>query len=376
MTRPPEHRHHSHKGASSRAPKFHLSTLGTEPSNKRSILLFIGLLALIGLVSAASACFGAITLSPSQLLQALFNSGEADPVLQQIIVDFRLPRIVTALLAGAALSTAGLMMQTVFRNPLADPFVLGVNSGASLGVAIVLLTLAPVGIGLTEGLGGGGQMMVIAAATSGAAATLFIVLALSRRVDIMSVLIIGLMISYTVGAIVSILMFFSMAERLQSFMSWSFGDYSNVSWEHMRLFAPAILGGLGLSLLFIKPLDALLLGEHYAESVGTRVKRVRFIVLLAASILAGTVTGFCGPIGFLGIAAPHLGRYLFHTSNHRILIPASILLGALLSLSSDLISRAPGFDFTLPLNAITALFGAPVIIAALIKQRNLKRLFG
>ncbi len=331
---------------------------------------------LIAIVAAASACFGAITLSPAQLLQALFNGSEADPVLQQIIVDFRMPRIVTALLAGAALSTAGLMMQTVFRNPLADPFVLGVNSGASLGVAIVLLTLAPVGIGLTEGLGGGGQMMVIAAATSGAAATLFIVLALSRRVDIMSVLIIGLMISYTVGAIVSILMFFSMAERLQSFMSWSFGDYSNVSWSHMRLFAPAILGGLGLSLLFIKPLDALLLGEHYAESVGTRVKQVRFIVLLAASILAGTVTGFCGPIGFLGIAAPHLGRYLFHTSNHRVLIPASILLGALLSLSSDLISRAPGFDFTLPLNAITALFGAPVIIAALIKQRNLKRLFG
>ncbi len=353
-----------------------MSTLGTEPSNKRSILLFIGLLVLIGIVAAASACFGAIALSPEQLFQALFNRSEADPVLQQIIVDFRLPRIVTALLAGAALSTAGLMMQTVFRNPLADPFVLGVNSGASLGVAIVLLTLAPVGIGLTEGLGGGGQMMVIAAATSGAAATLFIVLALSRRVDIMSVLIIGLMISYTVGAIVSILMFFSMAERLQSFMSWSFGDYSNVSWEHMRLFAPTILGGLGLSLLFIKPLDALLLGEHYAESVGTRVKQVRFIVLLAASILAGTVTGFCGPIGFLGIAAPHLGRYVFHTSNHRILIPASILLGALLSLSSDLISRAPGFDFTLPLNAITALFGAPVIIAALIKQRNLKRLFG
>lgn len=342
----------------------------------RTSLLFVALLIGIAMIACASACLGSITLSLTQVWQAIVGSDSGDPILQQILVDFRLPRILTASLAGAALATAGLMMQTVFRNPLADPFVLGVNSGASLGVAIVLLALAPAGVALTEGLGGSGQLMIIAAATTGSAATLFIVLGLSRRVDVMSVLIIGLMISYTVGAIVSILMFFSMADRLQSFMTWSFGDYSTVSWSHMRAFAPAILIGLVTSFLFMKPLDALLLGEHYAESVGTRVKRSRFIILLAASVLAGTVTGFCGPIGFLGIAAPHLGRYLFRTSNHRVLIPASILLGALLSLSSDLLSRAPGFEFSLPLNAITALIGAPVIIAALIKQRNLKRLFG
>lgn len=310
------------------------------------------------------------------VLKTLTGSTDVDPVMRQIILDFRLPRILTALLAGAALGTAGLLMQTVFRNPLADPFVLGVNSGASLGVALVLLALAPAGISLTEGLGASGQLLIIFASSAGAAATLFVVLLLSRRVDVMSVLIIGLMISYTVGAIVSILMFFSMAERLQSFINWSFGDYGNVSWSHLRLFAPAIFSGIIVSVLFIKPLDALLLGESYAQSIGTNTKRCRLLVLLAASILAGTVTGFCGPIGFLGIAAPHLSRYLCRTSSHRVLIPASILIGALLSLGSDFVSRGPGLDVVLPLNAITALVGAPVIIAALVKQRNMKRLFG
>ncbi len=293
-----------------------------------------------------------------------------------MVVDFRLPRIVTALLAGAALATAGLMMQTVFRNPLADPFVLGINSGASLGVAVVLLALAPTGFTLTGGLGTSGQLLIIFASSGGAAATLFVVLVLSRRVDIMSVLIIGLMISYTVGALVSILMFFSLAERLQSFIHWSFGDYGNVGWTQMAFFGPAIAAGLLLSFAFVKPLDALLLGERYAESVGTRVRRARFFVLLAASLLAGTVTGFCGPIGFLGIAAPHLSRHLFRTSSHRMLIPASIGLGALLSLAADFVARGPGLEVVLPLNAITALIGAPVIIAALVRQRNLRKVFG
>jgi ABC-type Fe3+-siderophore transport system, permease component len=171
-------------------------------------------------------------------------------------------------------------------------------------------------------------------------------------------------------------MFFSMAERLQSFVNWSFGDYGNVSWQHLRFFAPAILAGLVLSALFSKPLDALLLGEAYARSLGTRVRQARLLILLAASLLAGTVTGFCGPIGFLGIAAPHLSRYLCRSSSHRVLLPASILIGALLSLASDFVSRGPGLDFVLPLNAITALVGAPIIIAALVRQRNMKRLFG
>lgn len=339
----------------------------------------IGGFALIALgivvVATLSICIGSVHFPPGEVLGTLLGSETVHPVHRQIILDFRLPQVATALLAGGALGLAGLLMQTVFRNPLADPFVLGVNSGASLGVALVLLVLGPVGISLTAGLAGSGQMLLILASSGGAAATLFVVLLLSRRVDIMSVLIIGLMISYTIGALVSILMFFSMAERLQSFINWSFGDYGNVGWSQMRFFAPAILGGIALSSLFVKPLDALLLGERYAESVGTRTQQVRFFVLLGASLLAGTVTGFCGPIGFLGIAAPHLSRYLFQTSSHRVLIPASILVGALLSLSSDFVASGPGLDVVLPLNAITALVGAPVIIAALVKQRKLKRLF-
>jgi iron complex transport system permease protein len=353
-----------------------MSATNPQPSPRRSAVLFALLALAVLLVGSFSACIGTTPLSIETVAKALTGAPDVDPVLQQIVIDFRLPRILTSILAGAALATAGLMMQTIFRNPLADPFVLGVNSGASLGVAIVLLALAPTGLSLTAGLGASGQILLILASSGGAAITLFTVLVLSRKVDIMSVLIIGLMISYTVGALVSILMYFSMAERLQSFLSWSFGDYGNVSWTQMRAFAPAIIGALGISLLFVKPLDALLLGERYAESVGTRTQRARITILFAASILAGTVTGFCGPIGFLGIAAPHLSRTLFHTSSHRVLIPASILVGALLSLSSDFIARGPGLDVSLPLNAITALIGAPVIIAALIKQRNLKRLFG
>lgn len=353
-----------------------MSTQAQAHLTTRRVTLFV--LLVLGVIGVAllSACLGSQPLAPKVILQAIIGSPEIDDVLRQIIIEFRLPRIVTAMLAGAALATAGLMMQTIFRNPLADPFVLGVNSGASLGVAIVILLLAPIGISLTESLSLSGQTLIVFASTCGAAVTLMITLTLSRRVDVMTLLILGLMMSYAIGALVSILMFFSMAERLQSFMNWSFGDYGNVSWSQMVVFAPAISIGLIMTLLFMKPLDALLLGEHYAESVGTRTKQVRFFILLSASILAGTVTGFCGPIGFLGIAAPHLSRSLFHSSSHRILIPATICVGALLSLSADLVARGPGLDVSLPLNAITALIGAPVIILALIKQRNMKRLFG
>jgi len=333
------------------------------------------ILSVIG-IALTSACLGSQPFSPGKVIQAILGGDGISPVHQQIITDFRLPRIATALLAGSALATAGLIMQTVFRNPLADPFVLGVNSGASLGVALVLMVLAPTGIRLTQDLNLTGQSLVIIGSTGGAFLTLLIALFLSRRVDVMSLLIVGLMVSYTVGAMVSILMFFSMAERLQAFLNWSFGNYGNVSWQQMPVFAILIIGGLSLTALFLKPLDALLIGSHYAESLGTNTRRVRFFSLLAASILAGTVTGFCGPIGFLGIAAPHLSRYLFKTSRHLVLVPATILVGAGLSLSADLVSKAPGLDATLPLNAITALIGAPVIIVALIRQRNLKRVFG
>lgn len=342
----------------------------------RRALLF-GLIALALLhVATLGICLGAVPLKPGTVITTLMDRSNADSVLRQIILDFRLPRIVTAMLAGASLATAGLMMQTLFKNPLADPFVLGVNSGASLGVAVVVLAVAPIGIHLTEQLTVSGQLLLILASSSGAALTLLIVLLLSHRADVVSVLIIGLMISYAVGALVSILIFMSMAERLQSFLGWSFGTFSTVDWAYMQTFAPVVICMLGISMLLVKSLDALLLGEHYAESIGTRTKRVRVLILLTASVLAGTVTGFCGPIGFLGIAAPHLSRYLFKTSSHRTLIPASILIGAFLSVSADCIAQGPGLDLSLPLNAITALFGAPIIVVVLIQQSTPRHTFG
>ncbi|MCH6256838.1 iron ABC transporter permease [Puniceicoccaceae bacterium K14] len=349
-------------------------------NNRSSSNRFLKLFSILGLLLLASFCLsvslGSTLLPLSELWKVLIGSNEANPIITQIVWDFRLPRAFTALFAGAALSVSGLLMQTIFRNPLADPFVLGVNSGASLGVAIVLLVLAPSGVALTQNLELSGQLLVVIAASLGAAFALSIVLSFAQRVDVMSLLILGLMLSYAIGAIVSILMFYAMAERLQSFFTWSFGEFGNVTWSQFKVFAPAISLGLCLSTILVKSLDALLLGENYAESLGIRAKRTRFLVLAIASILAGGVTGFCGPIGFLGIAAPHLSRYLFKTAEHRILLPASMLIGSLIAILADLLAKAPGFDSVLPLNAITALIGAPVIIAALIKQRNLKRMFG
>lgn len=339
-------------------------------------ILFMAVAVFLFLIFLANVCLGSVTLSLSDVLGVFTGQGDVDPIIRQIILNFRLPRAMTALLGGAALAVSGLLMQTIFRNPLADPFVLGVNSGASLGVAIVMLALAPAGIALTQNWGLSGNLLIVVAASLGSASILALVLILANRMDVMSLLILGLMLSYAVGAVVSILMFFSMAEQLQSFFTWSFGQFGNVTWGQMQVFAPCILTVIVAVFFLSKPLDALLLGERYAHSLGTNVKSTRIVTLLLASILTGAVTGFCGPIGFLGIAAPHICRFLFQTSDHRILIPSTLMAGAAIALTADLIAKAPGFDTVLPLNAITALMGAPIIIAALLKQRNLKNLFG
>lgn len=338
--------------------------------------LFLALGGSVLVLLAANVSLGSATLSPGTVWAALTGGGGDDLVARQIVLEFRLPRAVTALLAGAALAVSGLLMQTVFRNPLADPFVLGVNSGASLGVALALLALAPSGVALTESLSVSGSLLIVVAAASGSAAVLAVIMLFAQRLDVMSLLILGLMISYAVGAVVSILVFYSMAERVQSFFAWSYGYFGNVTWGQMRVFGSCLLAGAGALFFLAKPLDAMLLGERYAESLGTRVKRVRMVTLGLASLLAGTVTGFCGPIGFLGIAAPHLCRFAFRSSEHRVLIPASLLAGGAIALAADLVAKAPGFDGSLPLNAVTALIGAPVIIAALLKQRRMGKVFG
>ena len=280
------------------------------------------------------------------------------------------------MLAGAALSVSGLQMQTLFRNPLADPFVLGISAGASLGVAIVVLTVGSVGSVLIAGLGLMGDLSLAVAAIMGAAAVLGCVLLVSRSVQsVMTLLILGLMFGYATGAFVSILIYFSVPEQIQSYILWTFGSFGSVTWRQMPVLICAISLGLLLAFLCIKPLNALLLGENYARSMGLNVKRIRLWVLISASVLAGATTAFCGPIAFLGLAVPHLCRSLLHTSDHRVLMPAVTCLGATLALLSDLIAHLPGSQFVLPLNAVTSLIGAPIVIWFILHRKNLGQAF-
>jgi len=332
------------------------------------------LLALLGVALCALALLslwlGSEPLALSDIAHIFFQPEQADTVLKQILWDFRLPRILTAILAGAALSSAGLLMQTLFRNPLADPFVLGVNSGASLGVALLLLLFIPLKIEWgAASLWGNSSTLV--AACLGAGLSLSLILFLARRVDVLTLLVLGLMLSYAIGATVSIVLFFSQIEPLQSFIAWSFGDFSRVHWQQLILLGPILISGLLLSASMVKALDGLQQGDAFAISLGVAVQRTRLLALLAASLMAGSVTAFCGPIGFIGVAAPHLCRACFRSQQHRYLLPASILMGSLLALAADLVAQAPGLDLVLPLNALTALVGAPIIISALLRQNRL-----
>jgi iron complex transport system permease protein len=265
-------------------------------------------------------------------------------------------------------------MQTMFRNPLAGPFVLGINSGASLGVALVVLAVGT-GSTLLAGLGLLSDFGIVVAASLGAGLVLFLVLAVARRVETMTLLILGLMFGYATSALVSVLLYFSIAERIQAYIAWTFGSFGGVTWRQMQVMAPAVLLGLAIAWLSAKPLNALLLGETYAQSLGLSVRRARIGVLVSASLMAGAITAFCGPIGFVGVAVPHLCRSLFGTSNHRLLIPASILLGGIVALVADLLAQLPGSQITLPLNAVTALIGAPVVTWVILRQRNLRSSF-
>jgi cobalamin transport system permease protein len=315
--------------------------------------------------------FGSVTIPFSQTLTILGGGEPENPAWKQIILLFRLPRVLTALTVGAGLSISGLLMQTLFRNPLAGPYVLGISSGASLGVALVVLAGSLLPFGLMVG-----KVSILMAAALGSASILFIVIALSRNIaDSTTLLILGLMFGSITGAVVSILQFYSQAEELQSYMIWTFGSLSNVRWADMPLFLVTVLGGLVLAFLVHKPLNALILGEKQASSVGVNIRRTRIIILLATSVLAGSITAYCGPIAFIGLAVPHLTRVAFATSNHRILIPAVALSGAMLMILCDFIAQLPGSSHILPINAVTAIIGGPVVIWVIIRKRNVGRSF-
>lgn len=328
----------------------------------RSLILFIGLsLLAIGLFLADLA-WGSIHISLSEILSVFFGKG-AEGINSEILLNFRLPKAITAVLAGASLSVAGLMMQTLFRNPLADPYILGVSSGASLGVALVMMAAAFLPVAFVSS-----GWALIAAAIIGASIVLVLVVGVSFKVNnAVSLLIVGIMFGTIASSFVSVLQNFSNPDAIKLFVMWTFGSLSAVTWNYMTVLLPVVLVGLGLAFYLQKKLDGLLLGENYARGLGISITKTRFLIVLATGLLAGGITAFTGPIAFVGVAIPHIARGVFRTSLHRILLPACVLLGASLLLVCDIISQMP--TYTLPINTISALFGAPIIIWIILKRR-------
>lgn len=328
----------------------------------RSLILFIALsLLAIGLFLADLA-WGSIHISLSEILSVFFGKG-AEGINSEILLNFRLPKAITAVLAGASLSVAGLMMQTLFRNPLADPYILGVSSGASLGVALVMMAAAFLPVAFVSS-----GWALIAAAIIGASIVLVLVVGVSFKVNnAVSLLIVGIMFGTIASSFVSVLQNYSNPDAIKLFVMWTFGSLSAVTWNYMTVLLPVVLVGLGLAFYLQKKLDGLLLGENYARGLGISITKTRFLIVLATGLLAGGITAFTGPIAFVGVAIPHIARGVFRTSLHRILLPACVLLGASLLLVCDIISQMP--TYTLPINTISALFGAPIIIWIILKRR-------
>ena len=330
----------------------------------RTTFLFTALALLTVALFTADLLIGSVAVAPADIWAAL-TGGDCDPAIRDIILRIRLLKAVTALLAGAALAASGLQMQTLFRNPLAGPYVLGISSGAGLGVALFLLGAPLLGVSahsFVQSLG------IAGAAWLGAALVLLVVMAVSRRIkDIMVILILGMMFGSGISSVVEILQYLSSEAALKSFVIWTMGSLGDVTGGNLALMLPVVAAGLVLSVAAIKPLNLLLLGENYARTMGLNVQRTRTLLFLSTVLLAGTVTAFCGPVGFIGLAVPHLARMLFASADHRILMPGSMLAGAALLLVCDLISKT----LALPINTVTALMGIPVVIIVVVRNRNL-----
>lgn len=333
-------------------------------SGRRTAILFTVLSLLTAALFTADLLIGSVAVALHDIWAAL-TGGSCDPAVRDIILKIRLLKAVTALFAGAALAASGLQMQTLFRNPLAGPYVLGISSGAGLGVALFLLGAPLLGVSahsFVQSLG------IAGAAWLGAALVLLIVMAVSRRIkDIMVILILGMMFGSGVSSVVEILQYLSSEAALKSFVIWTMGSLGDVTGGNLALMLPVITADLALSVAVIKPLNLLLLGENYARTMGLNVQRTRTLLFLSTVLLAGTVTAFCGPVGFIGLAVPHLARMLFASADHRVLMPASMLSGAALLLVCDLISKS----LALPINTVTALMGIPVVIVVVVRNRNL-----
>lgn len=327
----------------------------------RHILLFTILSLLLLILFLVDLAFGSIRIPIESIPDILLNRKEAG-IESEILLNFRLPKALTAIIAGASLSVAGLMMQTLFRNPLADPYILGVSSGASLGVALITMASAMLPVMLVSS----GWAMIVSA-IAGASVVLLLVVAVSFKVQSsVTLLIVGIMFGTIAGSVVSILQNFSNPDAIKLFVMWTFGSLSAVTWDYMQVLLPVSLTGLGMAFLLHKKMDGLLLGENYARGLGIPVIRTRFWIVVATGLLAGGITAFTGPIAFVGVAIPHIARGLFRTSTHKTLLPATLLCGASLLLLCDIISQIPAY--TLPINTISSLFGAPVILWIILKN--------
>lgn len=337
--------------------------------NKINIIILITIIFLGILLFFLNLFVGSVTIPFSDLFNVFFGD-ESNQTIKTIVLDYRLPQAVTAIFAGAALSVAGLLMQTLFRNPLADPSMLGISSGAGLGVAITILLTGVIGNSALSTMGIWSNLGVSLAAFIGATLVLMLILGFSSRVRNMTTLIIiGLMVSYLAGSLTDIMKFFSMKEDIHAFVIWGMGSFSAVGTSKLMFFSISIIIGLFASLFMTKNLNITLLGDLYAENLGLNIKRNSLFIVLVSGYLTAIVTAFCGPIAFLGLAIPHLTRFIFRTSDHKVLVPATMLIGMVISLLCNLVARMPGFEGNLPINAVTAFIGAPVVIWVILRKR-------
>jgi len=353
------------------APRTQDGVTSPPPRTGRVAVALAALAAALALAVVLSVTLGSVTVPIGETLRILTGQDASDPRWGTVVRDLRLPRTITAIVVGAALGIAGLQMQTLFRNALADPYILGASSGASLGVALVVVAGGGGASGFTANLAGLGRAGVVIAAALGAAAVLMLIMLLSRWVrSAVTLLLIGVMLGSATTAVVSVLLVYADPQRSQQFLVWGLGSFTATTWSDLALLVPIVLTGIAAALLTVRALNALLLGEGYARSMGIDIRAVRLTTVVSAALLAGATTAFCGPIGFLGLIVPHLARMAFGTSDHRVLLPGVALLGAVVALVCGLVSQMPGTDTVFPLNAVTALVGAPVVITVLVRSRR------
>lgn len=337
---------------------------------KQTIFIWILLSVLLLILFVFDVLLGSVQIPVKEVFKILFTGQSDHPEYLTIVYRFRIPKALTALFAGFALSVSGLQMQTIFRNPLAGPYVLGISAGASLGVALLVMGIST--FTFVSQIGILGNWTIVMAAWLGSGLILFLILAISARVkDIMTILILGIMFGSATSAVVNILQYFSNESMLKVFIVWTMGSLGGVSITQLKVLIPSVIIGLLITFMLIKILNAMLVGENYAKSMGLNIRLSRFLIFFSTSLLAGSITAFCGPIGFIGIAVPHIARIVFKTANHKSLLPGTMIIGGIVLLLSDIISQVPGQEKTLPINSITALVGIPIVIWIIIRNQKL-----